>query len=91
MTSISKKMCRKCLERKPVSDFYTLETINDGLDCYCKECRRILLIEWRRNNRNLINAYQRNWAEKNKEKIAAINKRYHQKKKREKEEKERNK
>lgn len=34
------KICNKCKQEKPLSEFNKNKSYKDGLDCYCKECRK---------------------------------------------------
>ena len=35
------KKCTNCGDKKKLSEFYNSKTSKDGLDCYCKDCRRV--------------------------------------------------
>lgn len=65
------KRCPRCKETKPLSAFSRCSRTKDGLQCYCKECQRILGKEWRSSPgvREATNAYRRKWLtpEKNRE------------------------
>lgn len=58
------KLCSKCGLYKPVSEFPKLKRNKDGLDSLCKKCR------------NLVN---KNYREKNKEKVKKARKKYYEK------------
>ena len=36
------KKCIKCSNEKESKDFYKSKTTKDGLDCYCKECKKVI-------------------------------------------------
>ncbi len=44
------KYCRRCSETKPFSEFNNSRSAHDGLDTYCRVCRRAILAEWRSDN-----------------------------------------
>ena len=50
------KMCIRCLEEKPFSEFHKYKTQKDGLHYYCKVCRKT--IENNDNRRNYSKKYR---------------------------------
>lgn len=42
------KVCSKCGENKPLSEYYKAKTNKDGLETYCKACKAAQRREWRR-------------------------------------------
>ena len=47
----TEKWCPKDLHWKPRSEFYANKKCKDGLDCWCKECRKKVTKQWQRDNR----------------------------------------
>lgn len=43
------KICSRCEETKPVSEFYEDRKYSDHLDCVCKDCRKAIVKESKRN------------------------------------------
>lgn len=44
------KYCRRCSETKSIAEFNNSRSARDGLDTYCRVCRRTIVAEWRANN-----------------------------------------
>ena len=42
---MKQKLCKGCMETKPLSEFHKLKAKKDGLDYYCKECRHIAFLK----------------------------------------------
>ena len=40
------KTCTKCKQTKPVAEFYKQKARPDGLDAYCKDCRKATTAEY---------------------------------------------
>lgn len=55
------KTCRKCEEQKPISAFSKDKSRKDGLQVYCKDCRK----QYRSNNSESIKQYNKQWNEDN--------------------------
>ena len=79
------KRCSRCGEVKPISDFNKCKRKSDGLQCWCKQCKKDVnaawyvkhkekvaecQAEWRNLNKEKIAEYQAEWRNLNKEKIA---------------------
>jgi len=46
------KWCPKCLHFRLRLDFYANKQTKDGLDCYCKKCRKKCTSQWKGDNRD---------------------------------------
>ena len=53
------KPCRQCGETKPLSEFYRHSAMPDGHLNQCKECKRAYAREYRQNNLERVQAYDR--------------------------------
>lgn len=53
------KLCRKCGETKPVSEFPKDRNRSDGLHSNCKACRVAQSVDWERRNAERRAAYKR--------------------------------
>lgn len=69
------KRCSRCREPKPRSDFGKYAKALDGLDCYCKPCRKVIAQKSLDKNRDerlaKRRANSRAYREKNRERIEA--------------------
>ncbi len=65
------KLCSKCKIEKNIEDFCPNKT-------YCKECNRAICKEYKKNNREKIQEYNKNYKEKNKAAIKDKNKIYYE-------------
>ena len=36
------KQCTKCKISKPLNEYYKCKNNSDGLDCYCKDCKKVM-------------------------------------------------
>jgi hypothetical protein len=85
------KVCSKCQETKPLSEFHKDKSKKDGLRKECKECRSRYSQQYHKQNKEKINEYNKHWAtenedwlknyyknyrETNKNKISIANKEY---------------
>lgn len=85
------KLCNKCNNIKSITLFYKDKTKKDGIDCYCKECKNIIIKQrydlnkdkyiqksrkYRENNPEKTKEINKNSKYKNKEKIKIYNKEY---------------
>lgn len=52
------RVCAKCGDPKPRSEFYRKQKDKPWLDCYCKECRREHVRQWRQDNRKRYRTLQ---------------------------------
>ena len=64
---IQTKKCSRCGEVKPISDFNKRKSRKDGLQSYCKQCKKAMNAEWRAKHPT----YDAEYCAKNKEKKAA--------------------
>lgn len=53
------KYCRRCSETKSIAEFNNSRSARDGLDTYCRVCRRAIVTEWRTNNLKKSRAFGR--------------------------------
>jgi hypothetical protein len=51
MEEIRTKVCRKCGQELPISEFSRKATSKDGLQCYCKKCNSKATSEYARKRR----------------------------------------
>lgn len=68
------KICsnKYCKKEKSVSDFYKNKKLKDGYQCWCKDCMKLSLNNWKNNtSNNVINNkdynknFMKNWYKKN--------------------------
>ena len=57
--------CTKCLESKPISQFYKESKIPRGYRYNCKTCEAPRFKKYREENRELVNTARLNWSRKN--------------------------
>ena len=69
------KLCSECEEEKSVNEFHNNKKNKDGLDYWCKACRK----KYQQNNREKKFAYGRRYRQKNKERLAVQKLAYYQK------------
>ena len=69
------KTCTRCRETKDVADFHREKLGKHGVMSVCKVCRSGHSAEWVRSNRERASARMREWRQKNKDKVAASNRR----------------
>lgn len=55
------KWCPRCEDYIPVERFAKNNSVSDGLQSYCKQCKRECLREWRADNNEEYNTYQREY------------------------------
>lgn len=68
------KLCNSCRKVKTIDNFHKNKSKKDGLQEYCKDCRKIKS----ENYKNKRKEYRKNWYQKNAEKIKSVeNLRYH--------------
>jgi len=81
LTSLTTKICNKCNNTKPITDFYKRKRSEDGLCCFCKVCHKKNNIKWAKANPRKSNiVWKRNYARVNKNKLnAAKRERYAEK------------
>lgn len=68
------KICTKCKELKPKSEFYKVNTAKDTLQCACKLCKKF----YKQVNKEQIAEKSKVYRETNKEQIAEYKKLYNQ-------------
>jgi len=66
------KVCNKCKEYKPISEFNKSSKAKDGLQNWCRGCTH----KYRKENREKLNAYWKRYREENQEKVKAGRNRY---------------
>lgn len=79
----TEKICSRCGESKPYSEFHKCKSKKDGYNFHCKKCRsssfqkmfakdpegfRESRREYKRNNRDKIKVWRKQWKENNREK-----------------------
>lgn len=69
------KLCNKCNKELPLTGEY-FQTDKGRYSNPCKECRRELRREWRKNNPEKVKALKKRYYEKNRDKIIARNAEY---------------
>jgi hypothetical protein len=73
------RICTLCKIDQPESNFHR-ETKNvSGLSNRCKDCKRILLQQWQRNNRQRVNKNSAKWRAKNPERAKEVNNTHYKK------------
>ena len=50
------KVCRKCKEEKPLTEFYSNKSKSDGKQTYCKTCSIPMAKAWREANQEKVKA-----------------------------------
>ncbi len=63
------KVCNKCGTEKQISEFHKNRTKPDGLQCHCKECKRVAKAEWRSANPEKSKETDAMWYAANTEKV----------------------
>jgi len=95
----STKVCSKCYEELSVSNFGCNKNMKDGYDRRCKTCYKVertrdsakhttRSLEYYHENKEACNSKKKEWAQKNKDKVNAANKRFYEKKQAQKQEEE---
>ena len=73
---MSEKICTKCKQLLPITEFYKNTELKDGFYSSCKNCTNKRKNEWRASNKAkyIENAmkYTKTWREKNKKAASAI-------------------
>lgn len=72
------KKCTKCGVAKKLSGFSKRKISKDGLNTWCKVCRRMEASKYRDKNRKKINEQYRKYYQNNKEKLLACKKKYYE-------------
>ena len=68
------KTCTKCKEEKDLAEFNRDKKKTDGLQSWCKCCKKAYYKIWGDNNRDSRKKYMAKWTSKNKEHIRQYNK-----------------
>lgn len=71
-----KRLCGKCKEYKPLTEFTKVSRRKDGLSLYCKSCVSIMNAEYRKANKDELNAKKQIYRKNNPDKIKAYTKEY---------------
>lgn len=74
------KICSKCGEEKPLSDFYENKRLKDGHEGRCKQCVKSYSKEYAKKHRAQRNAYNKRYYERNPEKLKAKKEKSNQRK-----------
>ncbi len=75
------KICTKCKEVLPLSDFRKQGSTKDGLKYYCKECDDKLAKSYYQRNKNKITDKVKEWQKNNPDKVKSYKKSYYGKNK----------
>lgn len=51
------KPCKRCEQPYPADAFYRNSRYKDGLDTYCRACRKTITATWRKENRHRVRLY----------------------------------
>jgi hypothetical protein len=81
------KICSKCKISKSSTDFNSKKSSQDGLQAYCKDCKKeankkylenkkIKNKKWIQNNYEHLKEYKKNWNNANREKLKEYDKKY---------------
>ena len=70
------KQCTKCKETKPLNEFYNSKNNKDGKTYNCKVCQDAVYNKYRIEQREKINAYQRQYQQNNPERVRKYAKNY---------------
>lgn len=73
--------CKKCLKILNGNDFYEDKRAKNGIQSDCKACVKERARKWRKNNADRKAKLDKEYAERNKEKIRAYQKKYREKNK----------
>jgi hypothetical protein len=66
---IEEKLCGKCGETKPLSEFYKNRTTKDGLQTRCKICCKAAANDWNQKNRERSRANATRWRKNNLDRV----------------------
>jgi len=59
------KVCNKCGEIKPLTDYHKSKATKDGYAYMCKECSNTATNKWRKNNPDKAKQHHDKWRKKN--------------------------
>src|SRR5262249_25935193 len=65
------KVCTKCGESKPLTEYYKAATTRDGLRGDCKACFKLRAADWYQDNREHVVARVKKWQAENPGRVAA--------------------
>lgn len=65
------KVCRKCKEEKPLTEFHVDKSHSDGRANYCKACYKSVRAAWRIANLEKVKSMKAAWYVANKDKVKA--------------------
>ena len=65
------KVCRRCNEEKPLTEFWAAKSAADGKQTYCKACAKANNLAWHAANRERCRARDAAWRAANPEKVRA--------------------
>jgi DNA repair exonuclease SbcCD ATPase subunit len=68
------KVCTKCKEEKPLTEFNKCRRNQDGLQSHCKNCQK----KYRQENREQKFEYNKQYRQENREKLSELSKQYRQ-------------
>lgn len=63
------KKCTKCLIEKALSEYYKQPKSSDGYKTICKSCGKLIRINYQKVNRDKLNKKQKEYAQKNSNKV----------------------
>ncbi len=70
------KVCRKCKEEKPLTEFYANKSSSDGRILYCRSCSKALKKVWYAENQEKVKAASAAYRAANQEKVKAASTAY---------------
>jgi len=70
------KLCTKCGNTKPTTEFHKRPRSEDGLRSWCIECTKVSNRAWREANRKKMRKIQQAWRKANLEKASALQQAY---------------
>jgi hypothetical protein len=59
------KLCKRCGQEKPLTEFYSHKSTKDRRHPWCKACQKTAIVSGYRNNPTKHAAYNREWSRKN--------------------------
>lgn len=67
---VAEKTCRRCLQVKPLDDFYQHKLTNDGRNSWCKACSKEDAAERAKGDPKRFQLYRKNYDKRNASKVA---------------------
>lgn len=67
------KLCCRCNNSKPVSEFGSNKSRKDGYQPYCKQCRSVYNTHWRMDNPDKVRKSKNSWYERNVDRYRSYN------------------